>query len=122
MRIWYRTGIALPAGVLRQLIPGHQSRGETSGQELVDLMRIFGLSPVSVSVARDAIQERLAGSLAAQTPPIVLGFWDDPTTLHWVLGVAASASALVVNDPWGGVRRIIPWPVLLREYAGTCIL
>lgn len=122
MRIYYRTGIELPAGTLRTLIPHHGDHGETSAQDLTFLMHLFGLRPVAVPISPDAVQIRLQHSIATGTPPIVLGRWLSPTTLHWVLGVAASVAGLTVNDPWDGTRRQYPWPLLTSRYAGWCIL
>lgn len=122
MRIYYRTGVELPAGVLRELIPGHARRGETSGMDLVGVMRLFGLSPVYKRVATDAVQLLLGEAVRKGIPAIVLGTWVAPTVLHWVLVVGADGGGVWVNDPWGGVRRYIPWGIFLHRYAGECIV
>lgn len=122
MRIWYRTGIALPAGILRELIPGHSDHGETSPEELVILMRIFGLRPVTMPSTVDAVQGHIRDAIAKLIPPIVLGYWESRTVLHYVLGVAADDSYLTVNDPWGGKRSKLSWDQVASGYAGWCIL
>lgn len=122
MRIWYRTGIALPAGILRMLIPGHSDHGESSPEELVILMRIFGLRPVSLPVAADAVQESLTDAIRKGVPPIVLGYWESRTVLHYVLGVDADTVGLLANDPWGGKRSKLSWDQVASGYAGWCIL
>lgn len=122
MRIWYRTGLALPAGVLRTMIPGHQGQGETSPDELTLVMRLFGLRPAVVQTAKDAIQESLIAAIRVGIPPIVLGYWESRTVLHYVLGVDASSSGFLVNDPWGGRRALLSWDQVDSAYAGWCIL
>lgn len=122
MRIFYRTRIELPAGILRQLIPGHQDHGETAPADLVRVLRIFGLHPVSSPVPLTAIRSQLTRSIDAAAPPIVLGRWLASDSLHWVLGVDASSDGLLVNDPWDGQRRLYPWDKVLSRYAGWCIL
>lgn len=122
MRIYYRTGIELPAGIIRQLIPGHEARGETSPAELVRVMRIFKLSPVSVPVRPAAVEGRLRAACDAGIPAIVLGEWLQQGVLHWVLVVAASSDGIHVNDPWDGARKTFSWPEVLSRYAGWCIL
>lgn len=122
MRIWYRTGIALPAGIIRQLIPGHGDRGETSPGELAQVMRTFGLKPVALARALDAIQPLLIKAIMAGIPPIILGYWDDPKVLHYVLGVDITTTGILVNDPWGGRRVELSWTTLDTQYAGWCIV
>lgn len=122
MRIYYRTGLELPAGVLRTLIPGHGASGATTGPELVGVMRLFHLSPVYREITGAAIQAFCTRSIVQGTPPILIGNWVSPHILHWVLGVDAGRDALTVNDPWGGVRRYLPWDIVLQRYAGGCIL
>jgi hypothetical protein len=122
MRIWYRTGIALPAGILRQLIPGHSDHGETSPEELVVLMRVFGLRPVVMPTTVDAVQGSLTDAVRKGIPPIVLGYWESRTVLHYILGVDADAAGFLANDPWGGKRGKLSWDQVASGYAGWCIL
>lgn len=122
MRIWHKTGIELPAGVLRTLIPDHQDHGATTGPQLVHVMRLFGLRPVYREMTGNAVLPLLARSVVAGVPPIILGTWVSPMILHWVLVVDAMTTGVAVNDPWGGVRRFIPQNLLLQRYAGGCIL
>jgi hypothetical protein len=122
MRIWYRTGIALPAGIVRQLIPGHQDHGETAPGELVQVMRIFGLSPVALARALSAIQPLLIKAIGAGIPPIMLGYWDDRTILHYVLGVGVTPAGILANDPEGGRRVELSWSNIDAAYAGWCIV
>lgn len=121
MRIYYRTGIALPAGIVRQLIPGKQATGVTSAADLVAVMRIFGLRPVARPTAVDAIHDLCGRAVSIGIPPIVLGYWDGRAELHWVLVVGASPAGVLVNDPWGGLRRTIDWDTFDLDYAGWCI-
>lgn len=122
MRIYYRTGLELPAGVLRTLIPDKITTGGTTATELVQLMRRFGLRPAYKRVSADAVEDHLQLATTKGIPPIVLGNWVSPVILHWVLVVGVMTTAAVVNDPWGGVRRLIPWDLFLQRYAGDCIL
>lgn len=122
MRIWYRTGIAMPAGVLRQLIPGHQTHGATTGEELVSLMRIFGLKPLLSQTGRDAVKVKLKMSQMAGVPTLLLGEWEQRGVLHWVLVVAVDGDGVTVNDPWGGRRVRLSWDNVDAAYDGTCIL
>lgn len=122
MRIFHRTGIELPAGVLRTLIPGHRNHGETTGPELVKVMRLFGLRPVYERVASNAVQSLLEASVVAGNPPIVLGNWVSPLVPHWLLVVDAMMTGAVVNDPWGGRRYFLPIDRFLTRYLGDCIL
>lgn len=122
MRIYYRTGIELPAGVLRTLIPDKTQTGATTGPELVRLMRQFGLRPVWLRVTVDAIQGQCQRSVTLNVPPIVLGNWVAPTVPHWILLVDAMATGVVVNDPWGGRRYFLPWNLFLQRYLGECIV
>lgn len=122
MRIWYRTGIAMPAGIIRQLIPGHQDRGETSPGELVQVMRLFGLRPVALARALGAIQPLVVKAIGAGIPPILLGYWDDRTILHYVLVVDITRDGLLANDPWGGRRVELSWSNVDAAYAGWCIV
>lgn len=121
MRIWYRRGIALPAGIIRQLIPDHQARGETTPAELVAVMRLFGLSPVALSYNLGAARIGVAQAIAHAIPPIVLGYWESRTVLHYVLGVGSGNVGLACNDPWNGRRRVIPWSEFDGGYAGWVI-
>lgn len=122
MRIYYRTGIELPAGILRQLIPKHQNTGVSTPQELVQLMRLFKLNPVAIRATKDAVQEALSRSTVAGVPPIVLGNWVSPLVPHYVLVVDSMQTGVVVNDPWGGRRYFLPTDLLTRRYDGWCIL
>lgn len=122
MRIYHRWGLELPAGVLRTLIPNKQATGASSGQELVRLMRLFNMRPVALTLGADASVHLLSRSVLQGVPPIVLGYWVSPLILHWVLVVDTPATGVVVNDPWGGVRRFIPTDLYLQRYAGVCIV
>lgn len=122
MRIWYRTGIELPAGVLRTLIPSKLDAGTTTGPELVAVMEKFGLRPVYKEPATAAIHTLCQSAVVKGIPPIALGFWVAPTVMHWVLLVDAPRTGVVVNDPWGGRRYFLPRDKFLQRYAGECIV
>lgn len=122
MRIYYRTGLELPAGVIRAMIPNHQDHGSTSGSDLVGVMRLFGLHPVQLPLAPNIVLQHLQKAVVLGIPPIILGNWVSPLILHWVLVVDALTTGIVVNDPWGGVRRFLPHDLVLQRYAGDCIL
>lgn len=122
MRIFYRTRIALPAGILRLLIPGHLDRGETSPDELVILMRIFGLRPVAIPSTLDAVRGHIEEALSKGIPPILLGYWESRTVLHYVLAVDSDQAGVLVNDPWGGKRVKLSWDQVASGFAGWCIL
>lgn len=122
MRIYYRTGLELPAGVIRTLIPDKGSTGATTGPELVAVMRRFQLTPVHLTPGTNAVRHYIERSVTASVPPIVLGTWVSPKVLHWLLVVDAMQTGMVVNDPWGGRRYFLPWDLALRRYAGSCIV
>lgn len=122
MVLAYRQGVALPAGVIRALIPGHSTHGETTATDLQDVLGLFHVAAVAMEVSDAYMRGHLAAYLTASHPVIVLGNWLDPHILHWVVAVGYGNGKLAFNEPFYGERRLEPWDWAIQRYAGDMVV
>lgn len=122
MRIYYRTGRELSAGMLRLRLPGTRVDGRTTRDDIAFLLRSEGLRPSPIVLPAYTLAGNLQAKAAAGVPSIVLGSWVSPHILHWLLVVQAGVTGIAVNDPFGGRRYFLPWDLVMQRYAGECIL
>lgn len=122
MVLAYRKGIALPAGVIRTLIPGHSDHGETTPDDLQRVLRLFGVGANAMELDVVDLRTALIGRIRSESPVIVLGNWLDPHVLHWVVAVGFGQGKLTFNEPFYGERRSEPWEWTIPRYAGEVVV
>lgn len=121
MVLRYYGGPELSAGAIRVLVPGHQTRGETSAEELADVAVKLGLWASSYAAQHLELRRGVEALLTRGMPALLLGYWDDQIVLHWIVAVQSKLSGLTFNDPWHGVRRTMDWRWIGSNYAGWVV-
>lgn len=112
------------AGQIRVIIRQGQTAGSglTTGDDLVyGLKECFQLPAHTRTVNYITLQLEVMRAIAARLPTIVLGYWESPTVLHWVVPVGLLSNGLLINDPWGGRRYPVPWGTVANLYGGQYV-
>lgn len=114
-------GVPLSADAVRALLRGATGAALTDGAALVEALLLCNVAASTDSADRDAVQERTTSALTNRRLILLLGYWVDPSVLHWICVVAIAPGGVDVNDPWGGRRRHFSWTDLARLYGGQIV-
>lgn len=113
-------GLDLSPGCIRQSMGKAQSDGRTTGEDLRSFLQLTGIRS-RVQSASGAYKAGVTRPLHRGRYVILLGYWDGPGFLHWVVGYGAHPHGLWVMDPWPGRHTFIPWSDVTQLGEGTIV-
>jgi ABC-type bacteriocin/lantibiotic exporter with double-glycine peptidase domain len=109
-------GPELPAGQIRMLLHGINGTGITTGDDLVRALAMFKdrqgrtiAAHVRSGIDAATFQVEATHAISSGLPVIALGDWVTRGYGHWVVVRGTDETGIAVNDPWGGLNRVISW-------------
>lgn len=121
MVIYAQHGVSVEADYLRWQLGGPSRSGLTDGADLVTLLARNNVPAQLVTLASAAMALRLQAITESGKSAIVLGDFDAPGILHWILVTRADSRGCGFNDPWGGVRKAATWADLVPHFDGQLV-
>lgn len=109
------------AGQIRQQIPGHAQRGETTAADLASYLTSEGLYPLVQQTKADGLKTLLKRSVANDMPCIALGHFLSPNVLHWVVVIGYGDDHCLYVDPWYGRLDAKHWSPFLSLCTGDVV-
>lgn len=106
---------------VRERMPDHQGRGETSGTDIANYLSGVGVRAQRLVVAPNNVEATIKASIGTRLPCIVLGRFVSPTVLHWVVAVGYGNDHLLYNDPWDGRMKAMHWLHVIALFAGEIV-
>lgn len=102
------TGLNLSPGCIRQSLAKPAVDGRTNGLDLSRVLRGLGWRARYHSLNPDrSLRSALRYQILRGRYVIMLGSWDSPSVLHWVLAYGFHDHGVWVMDPWPGALREI---------------
>lgn len=119
--VYRQHGVPVEADYLRYLLRGPGGQPLTTAQDLVAILAKCNVDSVASTPPAAQLQAAVLGAVREGRAVILLGRWDAPTVLHWILATSADTATVGVNDPWGGVRKQLSWTQVTPLYAGEIV-
>ena len=114
-------GVCLEAGMVRQMLGGPERSGLTNGSDMVAALKRCNVLAIAhdndVSIAWQTVQ----AGLKSAYPAMVLGQWQPPDALHWVLVSGVYLGGVSITNPWDGVVYPISWETFVKLYRGAVV-
>jgi len=120
MVLFATTGVSTTEEQVREAM-GKPGSGTSNNQDIAAFLSSHDCPAVALTPATGILKQLIRHEVGQNCPVIVLGAYVDPSIWHWVVAVDFGGGRVGINDPWGGMRRYVPWTWFLERYRGEAV-
>lgn len=116
------TSYTLTPGCIRQSMELNDDSGITTSNDLWKFLHAMGINSYRVEQSAANEWESLNELRHYGKYRILLGSWESPAFLHWIVAFEKSSTGFKCMDPWNGVYGYIELPRFQEQFALSAVV